>query len=107
MAPLPEGKFYFHEVQGWTAVDRSTSKAIGTILHVVDQGAYPMLEVDFGEGNVGDLSPCRNMCKWRFSARPKRWWSTFPMAFSTYTLPQKTLTNWRTTTCLSTSWTPP
>ena len=53
MAPLPEGKFYFHEVQGWTAVDRSTSKAIGTILHVVDQGAYPMLEVDFGEGNVG------------------------------------------------------
>lgn len=53
MAPLPEGKFYFHEVQSWTAVDRSTGKAIGTILHVVDQGAYPMLEVDFGEGNVG------------------------------------------------------
>ena len=53
MAPLPEGKFYFHEVQGWTAVDRSTSKAIGTILHVVDQGAYPMLEVDFGEDNAG------------------------------------------------------
>jgi len=53
IAPLPEGKFYFHEVQSWTAVDRSTGKAIGTILHVVDQGAYPMLEVDFGEGSVG------------------------------------------------------
>ena len=53
MAPLPEGKFYFHEVQGWTAVDRASDKAVGTILHVVDQGAYPMLEVDFGEGNTG------------------------------------------------------
>ena len=53
MAPLPEGKFYFHEVQGWTAVDRASDEAVGTILHVVDQGAYPMLEVDFGEGNTG------------------------------------------------------
>ena len=53
MSPLPEGKFYFHEVQGWTAVDRASEKAVGTILHVVDQGAYPMLEVDFGEGNTG------------------------------------------------------
>ena len=55
MAPLPEGKFYFHEVQGWTAVDRASDEAVGTILHVVDQGAYPMLEVDFGEGNTGFL----------------------------------------------------
>ena len=53
MAPLPEWKFYFHEVQGWTAVDRASDEAVGTILHVVDQGAYPMLEVDFGEGNTG------------------------------------------------------
>ena len=53
MAPLPDGKFYFHEVQGWTAVDRASEEAVGTILHVVDQGAYPMLEVDFGEGNTG------------------------------------------------------
>ena len=53
MAPLPEGKFYFHEVQGWTAVDRASDEAVGTFLHVVDQGAYPMLEVDFGEGNTG------------------------------------------------------
>ncbi|HBS20701.1 MAG TPA: 16S rRNA processing protein RimM [Flavobacteriales bacterium] len=53
MAPLPEGKFYFHEVQGWTAVDRASDEAVGTILHVVDHGAYPMLEVDFGEGNTG------------------------------------------------------
>ena len=53
MAPLPEGKFYFHEVQGWTAVDRASDEAVGTILHVVDQGAYPMLKVDFGEGNTG------------------------------------------------------
>lgn len=53
MAPLPEGKFYFHEVQGWTAVDRATNQAVGIIQHVVDQGAYPMLEVDFGEGNLG------------------------------------------------------
>lgn len=53
MAPLPEGKFYFHEVQGWTAVDRATNQAVGIIQHVVDQGAYPMLEVDFGESNLG------------------------------------------------------
>ena len=53
MAPLPDGKFYFHEVQGWKAVDRSTGKVIGTILCVVEQGAYPMLEVDFGVDNVG------------------------------------------------------
>jgi 16S rRNA processing protein RimM len=53
MAPLEEGKFYFHEVQGWTAVDRRTGDAVGTILHVVDQGAYPMLEVDFGGGTTG------------------------------------------------------
>ena len=53
MSPLPDCKFYFHEVQGWTAVDRASEEAVGTILHVVDQGAYPMLEVDFGEGNTG------------------------------------------------------
>ena len=53
MAPLPEGKFYFHEVQGWQAIDRASMEAVGTILHVVDQGAYPMLEVDFGEGQTG------------------------------------------------------
>lgn len=53
MAPLPEGKFYFHEVQGWTAVDRATGKDVGVVVHVVDQGAYPMLEVDFGEGVTG------------------------------------------------------
>ena len=53
MAPLPDGKFYFHEVQGWQAIDRATNEAVGTILHVVDQGAYPMLEVDFGEGQTG------------------------------------------------------
>ena len=53
MAPLPAGKFYFHEVQGWAAVDRSTGDEVGTIVHVVDQGAYPMLEVDFGQGSTG------------------------------------------------------
>jgi 16S rRNA processing protein RimM len=53
MAPLPDGKFYFHEVQGWAAVDRSTGDEVGTIVHVVDQGAYPMLEVDFGQGSTG------------------------------------------------------
>ena len=53
MAPLPDGKFYFHEVQGWTAVDRASGNAVGIIVHVVDQGAYPMLEVDFGEGQLG------------------------------------------------------
>jgi len=53
MAPLPDGKFYFHEVQGWVAVDRSTGDEVGTIVHVVDQGAYPMLEVDFGQGATG------------------------------------------------------
>ena len=53
MAPLPDGKFYFHEVQGWQAIDRASNETVGTILHVVDQGAYPMLEVDFGEGQTG------------------------------------------------------
>ena len=53
MAPMEDGKFYFHEVQGWTAVDRSTGDAVATIVHVVDQGAYPMLEVDFDNGNQG------------------------------------------------------
>ena len=53
MAPIEEGKFYFHEVQGWSAVDRITGEAVATIVHVVDQGAYPMLEVKFDNGNPG------------------------------------------------------
>ena len=53
MAPMEDGKFYFHEVQGWTAVDRITGEAVATIVHVVDQGAYPMLEVEFDNGNQG------------------------------------------------------
>jgi 16S rRNA processing protein RimM len=53
MAPMEDGKFYFHEVQGWSAIDRSTGEAVATIVHVVDQGAYPMLEVEFGNGNQG------------------------------------------------------
>ena len=53
MAPLPSGKFYFHEVRGWTAVNRANGQSVGIIVHVVDQGAYPMLEVEFGEGNLG------------------------------------------------------
>lgn len=53
MAPIEEGKFYFHEVQGWSAVERSTGEAVATIVHVVDQGAYPMLEVEFDNGNLG------------------------------------------------------
>ena len=53
MAPMEDGKFYFHEVQGWMAVDRSTGDAVATIVHVVDQGAYPMLEVEFDNGNQG------------------------------------------------------
>ena len=53
LAPMEDGKFYFHEVQGWTAVDRSTGDAVATIVHVVDQGAYPMLEVEFDNGNQG------------------------------------------------------
>jgi len=53
MAPMEDGKFYFHEVQGWAAVDRSTGDAVATIVHVVDQGAYPMLEVEFDNGNQG------------------------------------------------------
>ncbi|MEE2919778.1 MAG: ribosome maturation factor RimM [Bacteroidota bacterium] len=55
MAPLPDGRFYFHEVQGWRAIDRTSKEEVGTILHVVDQGAYPMLEVDFGQGQTGFL----------------------------------------------------
>ena len=53
MAPMEDGKFYFHEVQGWTAIDRSSGQAVATIVHVVDQGAYPMLEVEFDNGNQG------------------------------------------------------
>ena len=53
MAPMENGKFYFHEVRGWTAIDRSTGDAVATIVHVVDQGAYPMLEVEFDNGNQG------------------------------------------------------
>jgi 16S rRNA processing protein RimM len=53
MAPMEDGKFYFHEVQGWSAIDRCTGEAVATIVHVVDQGAYPMLEVEFGNGNQG------------------------------------------------------
>ena len=53
MAPMEDGKFYFHEVQGWSAIDRSTGEAVATIVHVVDQGAYPMLEVEFDNGNQG------------------------------------------------------
>ncbi len=53
MAPMEDGKFYFHEVQGWTAIDRSTGEAVATIVHVVDQSAYPMLEVEFDNGNQG------------------------------------------------------
>ena len=53
MAPMEDGKFYFHEVRGWTAIDRSTGDAVATIVHVVDQGAYPMLEVEFDNGNQG------------------------------------------------------
>lgn len=53
MAPMEDGKFYFHEVQGWTAIDRSSGEAVATIVHVVDQGAYPMLEVEFDNGNQG------------------------------------------------------
>ena len=53
MAPMEDGKFYFHEVQGWTAIDRSTGDAVATIVHVVDQGTYPMLEVEFDNGNQG------------------------------------------------------
>ena len=45
--------FTFMRLQGWQAIDRATNEAVGTILHVVDQGAYPMLEVDFGEGQTG------------------------------------------------------
>ena len=53
MAPLPSGKFYFHEVRGWTVLNRADGQSVGIIVHVVDQGAYPMLEVEFGEGNLG------------------------------------------------------
>ena len=53
MAPMEDGKFYFHEVRGWTAIDRSTGDAVATIVHVVDQGTYPMLEVEFDNGNQG------------------------------------------------------
>ena len=40
-------------MQGWSAVERSTGEAVATIVHVVDQGAYPMLEVEFDNGNLG------------------------------------------------------
>ncbi len=53
MAPMEDGKFYFHEVQGWTAIERNTGEAVATIVHVVDQGTYPMLEVEFDNGNQG------------------------------------------------------
>ena len=53
MAPMEDGKFYFHEVQGWSAIDRGTGSAVATIVQVVDQGAYPMLEVEFDNGNQG------------------------------------------------------
>jgi len=55
LPPIETGKFYFHEVQGWSLVDAASKQSVGTILHVVEHAAYPMLEVDFdgrGEGFV-------------------------------------------------------
>ena len=53
MPPLEDGKFYFHEVQGWAVGDLESRALLGRILHVVDQGAYPMLEVHFDAGADG------------------------------------------------------
>jgi 16S rRNA processing protein RimM len=53
MAPIEEGRFYFHEVQGWKVVDLASHEDIATIVHVVDQGAYPMLEVTLVGGQQG------------------------------------------------------
>ena len=55
LPPIETGKFYFHEVQGWSLIDAASKQSVGTILHVVEHAAYPMLEVDFdgrGEGFV-------------------------------------------------------
>jgi 16S rRNA processing protein RimM len=46
---LPEldaGKFYFHEVPGWTVVDLESGTELGKVQRVIDHGPYPMLEVD-------------------------------------------------------------
>ena len=56
LPPIDEGKFYFHEVQGWTLVDAATEEAVGTVMHVVEHAAYPMLEVDF-DGNGQGFVP--------------------------------------------------
>ena len=46
---LPEldgGKFYFHEVPGWTVVDLEGGSILGEVKRVLDHGPYPMLEVE-------------------------------------------------------------
>ena len=43
-------------VQGWTLVDAATEEAVGTVMHVVEHAAYPMLEVDF-DGNGQGFVP--------------------------------------------------
>lgn len=43
---LPEDSFYFHEAKGWTLFDAHSNAAVGTIVRVLDHGAYPILELD-------------------------------------------------------------
>ena len=49
---LDETQFYFHEVEGWTVVDRNSGDCLGQISRVLDHGPYPMLEVKNGELEV-------------------------------------------------------
>ncbi len=39
-------QFYFHEVSGWTVLDLNTGEEVGKIQQVLNNGPYPMLDVD-------------------------------------------------------------
>jgi 16S rRNA processing protein RimM len=43
---LPTSSFYFHEAKGWTLFDLHSRTKVGTIVRVLDHGAYPILEID-------------------------------------------------------------
>tara|TARA_B110000285_G_C15020131_1_gene561117 strand:- start:486 stop:1076 length:591 start_codon:yes stop_codon:yes gene_type:complete len=43
---LPTDSFYFHEASGWTLFDSLSKTEVGSIVRVLDHGAYPLLEVD-------------------------------------------------------------
>ena len=67
LPPIDEGKFYFHEVQGWTLVDAATEEAVGTVMHVVKHAAYPCSRwISMATDRA--LSPCQNTSRWMSDA---------------------------------------